>query len=116
MKEPLWQPDYGPNVFNVSAGASVIGARDFLIAYNVNLNTRSERRANSVAFDIREKGRIKRIGNPVTGEIVLDEKGQPVREEGKLKGVKAIGWYIPEYGIAQVSMNITNIRLPGECG
>lgn len=111
MSQPEWAPDYGPSAFNAMAGATVIGARDFLIAYNVNLNTRSERRANSVAFDIREKGRIKRIGHPVTGEIVKDEHGEPVREEGMLKGVKAIGWYIAEYGIAQVSMNITNLRL-----
>lgn len=111
IKDPEWLPDYGPMTFNAGAGATVIGARDFLIAYNVNLNTRSERRANAVAFDVREKGRIKRTGNPVTGEIVRDENGQPVREEGLLKGVKAIGWYIPEYGIAQVSMNITNINL-----
>ena len=111
MKDADWQPDYGPASFNHTAGATVIGARDFLIAYNVNLNTRSERRANSVAFDIREKGRIKRSGHPVTGEIVRDEKGEPIREEGKLKGVKAIGWYIAEYGVAQVSMNITNIQL-----
>lgn len=111
MKDADWQPDYGPAAFNHTAGATVIGARDFLIAYNVNLNTRSERRANSVAFDIREKGRIKRSGHPVTGEIVRDEKGEPIREEGKLKGVKAIGWYIAEYGVAQVSMNITNIQL-----
>lgn len=110
MKDPDWQPDYGPSSFNETTGATVIGARDFLIAYNVNLNTRSERKANSVAFDIREKGRIKRIGHPVTGEIVRDENGEPVREAGMLKGVKAIGWYIAEYGIAQVSMNITNIQ------
>lgn len=87
----------------------MIGARDFLVAYNVNLNTRSERRANSVAFDIREKGRVKRKGNPVTGEIIRDEHGEPVREEGMCKGVKAIGWYIAEYGVAQVSMNITDV-------
>lgn len=111
IKDPEWLPDYGPLTFNAGAGATVIGSRDFLIAYNVNLNTRSERRANAVAFDVREKGRIRRSGNPVTGEIVRDENGLPVREEGLLKGVKAIGWYIPEYGIAQVSMNITNINL-----
>ena len=111
IKDPQWLPDFGPSDFNPTSGATVIGARDFLIAYNANLNTRSERRANAVAFDIREKGRIKRTGHPVTGEIVLDENGQPVREEGMLKGVKAIGWYIPEYSIAQVSMNITNINL-----
>ncbi|MFZ2899777.1 MAG: glutamate formimidoyltransferase [Saprospiraceae bacterium] len=107
---PEWKPDYGPARFNARAGATVIGARDFLIAYNVNLNTTSERRANSVAFDIREKGRIKRIGDPINGEIVLDEHGEPVREPGLLKDVKAIGWFIEEYGIAQISMNLTNIR------
>jgi glutamate formiminotransferase/formiminotetrahydrofolate cyclodeaminase len=111
MEAPDWKPDYGPAIFNEGAGATVIGARDFLIAYNVNLNTRSERKANSVAFDIREKGRIKRKGNPVTGEIIRDEQGEPIREEGMCKGVKAIGWYIPEYGTAQVSMNITDTNL-----
>lgn len=111
MEQADWAPDYGPTTFNEKAGATVIGARDFLIAYNVNLNTRSERKANSVAFDIREKGRIKRKGNPVTGEIIRDEYGEPVREEGMCKGVKAIGWYIAEYGTAQVSMNITDTRL-----
>lgn len=111
MKNPEWVPDYGPSVFHEKAGATVIGARDFLIAYNVNLNTRSERKANSVAFDVREKGRIKRTGHPVTGAIVLDAQGEPVREEGMCKGVKAIGWYIGEYNIAQVSMNITDTKL-----
>ncbi|MBK9105409.1 MAG: glutamate formimidoyltransferase [Saprospiraceae bacterium] len=109
MEQDDWKPDYGPSVFNEKSGATVIGARDFLIAYNVNLNTRSERRANSVAFDIREKGRVRRKGNPVTGEIIRDEHGEPVREEGMCKGVKAIGWYIAEYGVAQVSMNITDV-------
>ena len=111
IQQPDWKPDYGPSTFNESAGASVIGARDFLIAYNVNLNSRSERKANSVAFDVREKGRIKRKGNPVTGEIIRDEAGEPIREEGMCKGVKAIGWYISEYGTAQVSMNITDVNL-----
>ena len=111
MQQPDWKPDYGPSAFNEGAGATVIGARDFLIAYNVNLNTRSERKANSVAFDVREKGRIKRKGNPVTGEIIRDEAGEPVREEGMCKGVKAIGWYIAEYASAQVSMNITDVKL-----
>lgn len=110
MQDPEWQPDYGPLTFNDSSGATVIGARDFLIAYNVNLNTRSVRNANAVAFDIREKGRIIRTGDPVTGEILRDASGQPVREDGMCKGVKAIGWYIEEYGIAQVSMNITDIN------
>lgn len=111
MTKPEWKPDFGVQQFNAQAGATVIGARDFLIAYNVNLNTTSERRANSVAFDIREKGRIKREGNPVTGKIVNDENGNPVRELGTCKGVKAIGWYIEEYGIAQISMNITDTKL-----
>jgi glutamate formiminotransferase/formiminotetrahydrofolate cyclodeaminase len=111
IKSEAWQPDYGPATFNAGAGATAIGARDFLIAYNVNLNTRSVRRANAVAFDIREKGRIKRTGNPVTGEIVRDEAGEPVREPGTCKGVKAIGWYIEEYGTAQVSMNITDVKV-----
>lgn len=110
MKQPEWKPDYGPAEFQSGSGATVIGARDFLIAYNINLNTRSVKRANSVAFDIREKGRVKRIGDPVNGEIVKDANGEPLREEGMCKGVKAIGWYIEEYGIAQVSMNITNIQ------
>jgi glutamate formiminotransferase/formiminotetrahydrofolate cyclodeaminase len=110
MRDPAWSPDFGPSAFNASAGATVIGARDFLIAYNVNLNTRSTRKANSVAFDIREKGRVKRSGHPVTGDIVYDASGEAVREPGLCKGVKAIGWYIEEYGLAQVSMNITDIR------
>jgi len=87
IQDANWKPDYGPAVFNENAGATVIGARDFLLAYNVNLNTRSERRANSVAFDIREKGRIKRKGNPVSGEIIKDANGEPLREEGMCKGV-----------------------------
>ncbi len=105
-----WKPDFGPATFNPSSGASAIGARDFLIAYNVNLNTTSVRRANSVAFDIREKGRIKRTGNPVTGPVVRNENGDPVRVPGSCKSVKAIGWYIEEYGLAQISMNLTNIH------
>lgn len=111
LAKPEWKPDFGPAKFNPRAGATAIGARDFLVAYNVNLNTTSVRRANAVAFDVREKGRVKRIGNPATGEIVKDESGQPVRIPGACKGVKAIGWYIPEYGLAQVSMNITDINL-----
>jgi glutamate formiminotransferase / formiminotetrahydrofolate cyclodeaminase len=110
IQQPEWQPDYGEAVFNVQSGATVIGARDFLIAYNVNLNTTSVRRANSIAFDVRENGRIKREGNPITGKIVYDENGEKAREPGTCKGVKAIGWYIEEYGIAQISMNITNIN------
>jgi len=109
--KPEWKPDYGPAVFNAKSGATVIGVRDFLIAYNVNLNTQSVRRANSVAFDVREAGRIKREGNPVTGTIVRDAEGNPVREPGTLKAVRGIGWYIEEYGIAQVSMNLTNLSI-----
>ena len=109
IKEKKWNPDFGPAKIG-TAGATVIGVRDFLIAYNINLNTRSVRRANSVAFDIREKGRVTRKGNPITGEVVNDKDGNPMRTPGKLKGVKAIGWFIDEYGIAQVSMNITNIQ------
>ena len=104
-----WKPDFGPAKFNAKSGNIAIGARDFLIAYNVNLNTTSVRRANSIAFDIREQGRIKREGNPATGKKVLDENGEPVRVPGTCKGVKGIGWFIEEYGVAQISMNITNV-------
>lgn len=108
--DPQWKPDFGPATFNAKYGATAIGARDFLIAYNVNLNTTSVRRANSVAFDVREKGRIKREGNPVTGTIVRDENGEALRVTGTCKSVKAIGWFIDEYGLAQISMNLTNIN------
>ena len=107
-----WKPDFGPAQFNESiarSGATAVGARDFLIAVNYNLNTTSTRRANAIAFDVREKGRPMREGNPATGKVVLDEKGNQVMIPGTLKGTKAIGWFIEEYGIAQVSMNITNI-------
>ncbi len=113
LQEPGWKPDFGPSEWNeevARSGAVAIGARDFLVAYNVNLNTTSTRRANAIAFDIREAGRVKRKGHPLTGEIVRDEKGNPVRIPGKFKGVKGIGWYIDEYGIAQVSYNITDIN------
>lgn len=105
IKQPEWQPDYGPAVFDAQRGATVVGARDFLVAYNVNLNTTSTRRANAVAFDVREAGRVKKEGN----KTVTDENGKPVNIPGSLKSVKAIGWYIEEYGIAQISMNLTNI-------
>ena len=111
IKLPEWKPDYGPAEHSVKSGSTVIGARDFLVAYNVNLNTTSTRRANSIAFDVREAGRVKREGNAVTGKIVTDEKGNPVNIPGSLKSVKAIGWYIEEYGIAQISMNLTNINI-----
>ena len=96
-------------MFNEKAGATAIGARQFLVAYNVNLNTKAVRRANSVAFDIREKGRVKTDDGTPTGKPVLDEKGEPVRIPGMLKHVKAIGWYVEEYGTTQVSINLTNI-------
>ena len=110
---PETQPDFGPSDFNeetARSGATIIGARDFLLAVNFNLNTTSTRRANAIAFDVREKGRVKREGNPITGKKVLDAAGNEVYIPGTLKGTKAIGWYIKEYGIAQVSMNITDIN------
>lgn len=110
LANPEWKPDYGPAQFNPQAGATAIGARDFLIAYNVNLNTTSVRRANSVAFDIREKGRVKRTGHPITGSVVKDKDGNTLRTPGSCKSVKAIGWFIEEYGVAQISMNLTNIN------
>ena len=110
LQQAEWKPDYGKAVFNARSGASVIGARDFLIAFNVNLNTKSTRIANAIAFDVREQGRVKRKGHPLTGEIELDAEGNPIRIAGKLKSVKAIGWYIEEYGIAQISMNLTNVN------
>jgi glutamate formiminotransferase/formiminotetrahydrofolate cyclodeaminase len=109
IKLPQWAPDFGPAENDVKRGATVIGSRDFLIAYNVNLNTTSTRRANAIAFDVREAGRVMREGDPVTGKVVTDENGKPKSIPGSLKSVKAIGWYIEEYGIAQISMNLTNI-------
>ncbi|MCU0621418.1 MAG: glutamate formimidoyltransferase, partial [Gemmatimonadales bacterium] len=109
--DPAWQPDFGPAAFNPKSGATVIGARDFLVAYNVNLNTTSTRRANAVAFDVREAGRPRREGHPLTGKVVTGADGQPVMLPGTLKAVKAIGWFIPEYGVAQVSMNLTNLAV-----
>ncbi len=111
LKKPEWKPDFGPAEFNPKAGATAVGARDFLVAYNVNLNTTSTRRANAIAFDVREKGRVKREGNPITGKIVTDEKGEKVFIPGSLKSVKGIGWFIEEYGIAQISLNLTNISI-----
>lgn len=107
--KPEWKPDYGPAEFNAKAGQTAVGVRDFLIAYNVNLNTKSTRRANSVAFDVRENGRIKTEDGTPNGKKVLDANGEPVREDGMCKAVKGIGWYVEEYGIAQVSMNLTDI-------
>ena len=110
IKGPAWKPDFGPSIFNEKSGATVIGARDFLIAYNVNLNTKAVRRANSVAFDVRENGRVKTEDGTPFGKPVLDASGEPVRIPGMLKHVKAIGWYVEEYGIAQISMNLTNVE------
>lgn len=110
IKLPEWKPDFGPQQFSAPSGATVIGARDFLIAYNVNLNTKSTRIANAIAFDVREAGRVKRIGHPVLGELVLDENGEAIRIPGKLKACKAIGWFIEEYQIAQISMNLTDYQ------
>ena len=115
LKEKLaakeWQPDFGPAKFLPRTGALAVGARDFLVAYNINLNTTSTRRANAIAYDVRERGRVKRKGNSLTGEIVKDADGSPVMIPGSLKAVKAIGWYIEEYGVAQISMNLTNISV-----
>ena len=114
LNDSNWKPDYGPIKFNESvakSGATAIGARDFLVAYNINLNTTSTRRANAVAFDIREAGRIKREGGKITGKIIKDNNGEPKREPGLFKSVKGIGWYIEEYGIAQISYNLTNIHI-----
>ncbi len=114
LTDPSWKPDFGPAAFTDSvkgSGAIAISARDFLIAYNINLNTTSVRRANSLAFDLRENGRVLREGDPVTGKELKDADGNPVREPGALKAVKGIGWFIEEYGIAQVSLNLTNLTV-----
>lgn len=109
-----WHPDFGPRELNdwtAKTGATAVGARNFLVAYNINLNTTSTRRANAIAFDVRERGRVLREGNPITGKIVKDEKGNKVYTPGSLKSVKAIGWFIPEFGVAQISMNLTDISI-----
>lgn len=111
LKDANWKPDFGPTTFNATAGATAVGARNFLVAYNVNLNTTSTRRANAIAFDIREKGRPQRVGNQVTGKIALDEKGNEIWNPGTLKACKAIGWFIEEFGIAQISINLTDISV-----
>ncbi|HEX3010180.1 MAG TPA: glutamate formimidoyltransferase [Bacteroidales bacterium] len=111
LAKPEWKPDFGPARMNIRSGAMAVGARDFLIAYNVNLNTTSTRRANAIAFDVREKGRPKREGDSMTGKIVTDEHGNQVFIPGTLKSVRAIGWYNEEIGVAQISMNLTNINI-----
>lgn len=111
LQDPHWKPDFGPAKLNIGAGVTAVSARDFLVAYNVNLNTTSTRRANAIAFDVRERGRTKREGNPITGKIVKDKNGKPIMIPGSLKSVKAIGWFIEEYGVAQISMNLTNISI-----
>jgi glutamate formiminotransferase/formiminotetrahydrofolate cyclodeaminase len=114
LNNPHWKPDWGPAEFNenvVRTGVTAVSARNFLVAYNVNLNTTSTRRANAIAFDVRERGRSKREGNPLTGKVVKDENGKPVMIPGMLKAVKAIGWFIEEYGVAQISMNLTDITV-----
>ena len=111
ITQAKWKPDYGPAEFNAQSGAIAISARNFIIAYNINLNTTSVRRATAIAFDVREQGRIKREGNPITGKIVKDKQGNSARIPGTLKSVKAIGWFIEEYGVAQISMNLTDITV-----
>lgn len=109
-----WKPDFGPNAWNdhtAQTGATQVGARDFLVAINYNLNTTSTRRANAIAFDVREKGRPQREGGKPSGKPMKDENGKTIMIPGTLKGTKAIGWYIEDYGIAQVSMNITSIKV-----
>ena len=114
LVNPNWKPDFGSTEFNnkvAKTGAIAISARNFLIAYNVNLNTKSVKHANSIAFELRESGRVKREGNLITGKKILDKEGNLIRIPGKLKAVKGLGWYIEEFGIAQVSYNLTNINI-----
>jgi len=110
LDDPDWRPDFGPAALNARAGATAIGARNLLVAYNINLNTTSTRRANAVAFDLRESGRIQTVDGSANGAPVRDAEGRPVRAAGLLPGVKGIGWYIEEYGIAQVSLNLTDLQ------
>ena len=111
LADPNWKPDFGPNEFKTAkiTGATAISARNFLIAYNINLNTSSTKIAHTIACDVREKGRIKREGNKKDGQIIRDKQGKPLWNPGTLKHLKAIGWYIEEYQLAQVSMNLTNM-------
>ncbi len=108
LKDPEWAPDYGKPVFNPKAGATVIGAREFLIAYNINLNTRDRRLAHEIALNLRERGRAKRDGD---GNIVRDAEGKAIKIPGKFKAVKAVGWYIEDYEIAQISVNFINYKI-----
>lgn len=108
LKDPDWAPDYGPAIFDKRAGATVIGVRDFLIAYNVNLNTRDRKLATEIALNIREAGRAKRDKD---GKIIRDRDGKVIKRKGRLRSVKAVGWYIDEYNIAQVSINLTNYKV-----
>ena len=116
LKDKNWKPDFGPTKFNKSAGATVIGCREFLIAYNINLNTTDKRLATDIAFEIREAGRSKRKKNPkssnlLDGEIIRHKNGSPIKVPGKFKCVKAIGWYVSEYNRAQISINFTNFKI-----
>ncbi|MFT7517391.1 MAG: glutamate formiminotransferase/formiminotetrahydrofolate cyclodeaminase [Myxococcota bacterium] len=111
LQDERWRPDFGPSVFQETTGATAVSARDFLVAYNVNLNTTSTRRANAIAFDVREKGRVLRKPHPITGEIQRDKDGEPIWVSGSLRAVKGIGWFIEEFGICQVSMNLTNVSI-----
>ncbi len=116
LKDPHWKPDYGPATFNAKSGATVMGSREFLIAYNINLNTRDQRLATDIAFELREKGRSKRIPNPdspnlLDGEIVRDEKGKAVKVPGLFKDIKGVGWYIDEFKRAQISINFNNYKI-----
>ena len=111
LTDPKWKPDFGPAQFNAKSGATAVGARDFLVAYNINLNSTSTRWANAIAYDVREKGRVKTHDGKPTGKPVLDENGRKVWTPGSLKCVKGIGWFIEEYGVAQISMNLTNISV-----
>jgi glutamate formiminotransferase / formiminotetrahydrofolate cyclodeaminase len=111
LSDPQWKPDFGPDAFNARSGATAVGARDFLVAYNINLNTTSIRKANAVAFDIREKGRIKTDRLKPGSQPLSDEDSNPVRIPGSLKAVKGMGWYLEEFGMAQVSLNLTNLNI-----
>ena len=107
LEDPDWTPDYGQPIFNPKSGATIIGAREYLIAYNINLNTSDRKLAHQIALNLRERGREKRDKN---GKIIRNKKGKPIRIPGKFKAVKAVGWYINDYGIAQVSINFINYK------